>query len=154
MTYWAHNYYILLTSKWLFVKSVNPSCLCIEPQTIFILFCQNLTCENTYSTCSLYPLYLICLISSGPYSVTMLRQAGITANAVTLTWEQPQSKPKYSYLVQHTNGSSVLSEHHTSNTTATITGLLSGSNYSFTVTTQTADGTQAAPVTVSYFTRM
>ncbi|XP_054475501.1 tenascin-X-like isoform X1 [Anoplopoma fimbria] len=87
-----------------------------------------------------------------PYPVTMLRQTEITTNAVTLKWEQHESKSDYSYLVETTNGSfsrsnKVLNKHQN------ITGLLSGSNYSFTVTTQTADGTQAAPVTVSYFTR-
>ncbi|XP_053174860.1 receptor-type tyrosine-protein phosphatase eta [Scomber japonicus] len=84
-----------------------------------------------------------------PYPVTMLRQTEITTNAVTLVWEQLEKKSDYSYLVQITNGS--LSQIPT--TTFTFTGLLSGSNYSFIVTTQTVDGTQADPVTVSYFTR-
>ncbi|XP_040893830.1 receptor-type tyrosine-protein phosphatase eta isoform X2 [Toxotes jaculatrix] len=85
-----------------------------------------------------------------PYSVTELREAEITTNAVTLVWQQPESKPFYSYVVQFVNGSLVLREKVLN---GTITGLLSGSNYSFTVTTETADGTQAAPVTVSFFTR-
>ncbi|KAL7403339.1 hypothetical protein ABVT39_027926 [Epinephelus coioides] len=87
-----------------------------------------------------------------PYPVTMLRQTEITTSEVTLEWEQPESKPDYSYVVQTTNGSFPVSET-VFNRTATITKLLSGSNYSFTVTTQTADGTQADPRTVSYFTR-
>nr|XP_043874906.1 receptor-type tyrosine-protein phosphatase eta-like isoform X6 [Solea senegalensis] len=87
-----------------------------------------------------------------PFSVTNLRQTDITTDAVTLLWEQSHSKPHYSYVVQSSNGSSH-SEVVVSVNTSTITGLLSGSNYSFTVTTQTADGTQAAPVTVSFFTR-
>ncbi|KAM6925928.1 receptor-type tyrosine-protein phosphatase eta-like [Lycodopsis pacificus] len=88
-----------------------------------------------------------------PYAVTMLRQTGITTNAVTLEWEQHKNKSHYSYLLETTNGSITKSEVVLDKLDATITGLLSGSNYSFTVTTQTADGTQAAPVTVSYFTR-
>ncbi|XP_044047807.1 receptor-type tyrosine-protein phosphatase eta-like isoform X3 [Siniperca chuatsi] len=88
-----------------------------------------------------------------PYNVTMLRQAQITTNTVTLVWEQLESKSHYSYLLQASNGSFVLSKEVFKTTTSTISGLLSGSNYSFTVTTQTADGTLAAPVTVSYFTR-
>ncbi|XP_062276922.1 receptor-type tyrosine-protein phosphatase eta [Scomber scombrus] len=84
-----------------------------------------------------------------PYPVTMLRQTEITTNSVTLVWEQPDKKSYYSYVVQDTNGS--LSQIR--NTTYTFTGLLSGSNYSFIVTTQAADGTPADPVTVSYFTR-
>ncbi|XP_075944930.1 receptor-type tyrosine-protein phosphatase eta-like [Anarhichas minor] len=88
-----------------------------------------------------------------PYPVTMLRQTEITTNAVTLEWKQPENKSHYSYLLETTNGSFNKSEVVLNKHNATITGLLSGSNYSFTVTTQTADGTQAAPVTVSYFTR-
>ncbi|XP_078113681.1 receptor-type tyrosine-protein phosphatase eta-like isoform X1 [Sander vitreus] len=87
-----------------------------------------------------------------PYPVTNLTQTDITTNAVTLVWYQPESKPYYSYVVQTTNGSIFASEV-VSNKQIIITGLLSGSNYSFTVTTQTQDGTEAAPVTVSYFTR-
>ncbi|XP_042352632.1 receptor-type tyrosine-protein phosphatase eta isoform X3 [Plectropomus leopardus] len=87
-----------------------------------------------------------------PYPVTKLRPSEITTNAMTLVWEQLESKPQYSYVVQTTNGS--FSQNETVlNKTITITGLLSGSNYSFTVTTQAADGTPAAPETVSYFTR-
>ncbi|XP_073327843.1 uncharacterized protein [Pagrus major] len=87
-----------------------------------------------------------------PYPVTMLRQSEISTDAVTLVWEQPQSKPHYSFMVQTSNGSN-FAPLFRSNTTVTIPGLLSGSNYSFTVTTLTADGTQSEPVTVSYFTR-
>ncbi|XP_049429858.1 receptor-type tyrosine-protein phosphatase eta [Epinephelus fuscoguttatus] len=87
-----------------------------------------------------------------PYPVTMLRQTEITTSEVTLEWEQLESKPGYSYVVQTTNGSFPVSETVFDRNT-TIRELLSGSNYSFTVTTQTADGTQADPRTVSYFTR-
>ncbi|KAM7414244.1 hypothetical protein PAMA_019185 [Pampus argenteus] len=88
-----------------------------------------------------------------PYPVTMLRETDITTNAVTLVWEQPESKSNYLYVVQVTNGSLFQSKAEVSNTTYTITGLLSGRNYRFTVAAQTADGTLADPVTVSYFTR-
>ncbi|XP_041794912.1 receptor-type tyrosine-protein phosphatase eta isoform X3 [Chelmon rostratus] len=87
-----------------------------------------------------------------PCSVTMLRQTEITTDAVTLMWEQPDNKSHYSYVVEASNGSFSQS-NKVFNTSDTIAGLLSGSNYSFTVTTQTGGGTQAAPVTVSYFTR-
>lgn len=83
----------------------------------------------------------------------MLREAEVTTDAVTLVWEQQESKSHYSYVVQASNGSIFLS-NTVFNTTKMFIGLVAGSNYSFTVTTQTADGTQAAPVTVSYFTRM
>ncbi|XP_026220775.1 receptor-type tyrosine-protein phosphatase beta-like isoform X28 [Anabas testudineus] len=86
-----------------------------------------------------------------PYSVTQLQLTQITTNAVTLNWEQPENQ-SYSYSVQATNGSfSML--YKVSNTTYTIIGLLSGSNYNCTVTAETADGTQAAPVTIPCFTR-
>nr|XP_046249269.1 receptor-type tyrosine-protein phosphatase beta-like isoform X6 [Scatophagus argus] len=87
-----------------------------------------------------------------PHPVSMLRGAEITTNAVTLVWEQRERKPHYSFVVQASNGS-IFHSSTVSNTTYTITGLVAGSNYSFTVTTQTADGTQAAPVTESYFTQ-
>ncbi|XP_010764284.1 receptor-type tyrosine-protein phosphatase eta-like, partial [Notothenia coriiceps] len=86
-----------------------------------------------------------------PYSVANLRETEITTESVTLEWKQPADK-NYSYVVQTSNGSfyppAVTHKHN-----KTIHGLLSGSNYSFTVTTQTADGTEAAPMAVSYFTR-
>uniref|UniRef100_A0A8C3GCJ4 protein-tyrosine-phosphatase n=1 Tax=Cyclopterus lumpus TaxID=8103 RepID=A0A8C3GCJ4_CYCLU len=87
-----------------------------------------------------------------PYPVTMLRQTEISTNAVTLEWEPPENKSHYSYIVETTNGSFLQSEA-VANQHKVITGLLSGSNYSFTVTTQTPDGTQSAPVTVFYCTR-
>ncbi|KAG7244497.1 hypothetical protein INR49_030149 [Caranx melampygus] len=87
-----------------------------------------------------------------PLAVINLTETEITTNAVTLEWKQLNSKPHYTYEVKFTNGS--YSYHRVVNmTTDTVDGLSSGSHYSFTVTTQTADGTQASPVTVSYFTR-
>lgn len=90
---------------------------------------------------------------SGPHPVAMLREAEITTNTLTLEWEQKEVKPDYSYVVNVTNRSFYRSENAFT-TTHTVSGLQSGTNYSFTVTTQTADGTLAAPVTNSYFTRM
>lgn len=140
--------------------------ICTELQQIDF---QLLICKNCYAcvanhrcylyyfaqiwphTCSIYPLYLICLIFKGPYPVTELKETKITTDAVTLVWEQPERKPHYSYLVQTSNSSI---SKNVSVTMSNITGLNSGTNYSFTVITRTADGTQSAPVTVSYFTRM
>ncbi|KAJ4938008.1 hypothetical protein JOQ06_002635, partial [Pogonophryne albipinna] len=87
-----------------------------------------------------------------PYSVTNLRETEITTDSVTLEWEQPKDK-NYSYVVQTSNSSFNSFETVRNKHNQTIHGLLSGSNYSFTVTTQTADGTEAAPMAVSYFTR-
>ncbi|XP_070687308.1 receptor-type tyrosine-protein phosphatase eta-like [Pempheris klunzingeri] len=114
-----------------------------SPYNISVVTVGVLNYESTAVTAEKY---------TKPYPVTMLREAGITTNTVTLVWEQPESKTHYSYVVQYTNGS-LLASKEALNTTETITGLLSGTNYSFTVTTQTADSTQADPVTVSYFTR-
>lgn len=97
------------------------------------------------------PLNITCLFSSGPYSVIQLQNTQITTNAVTLSWEQPEYKPLYLFLVLVSNATF---NNVTVNPMYTVGGLLSGTNYSFTVTTQTADGTQAAPVTVSSFTRV
>ncbi|TNN87990.1 Receptor-type tyrosine-protein phosphatase eta [Liparis tanakae] len=82
----------------------------------------------------------------------MLRQTEISTDAVTLEWEAPKNYSNYSYLVETTNGS-VLQSETVVTQHKVITGLLSGTNYNFTVTTLTPNGTQAAPVTVSYFTR-
>ncbi|KAK1887148.1 Receptor-type tyrosine-protein phosphatase eta [Dissostichus eleginoides] len=86
-----------------------------------------------------------------PYSVTNLRETEITTDSVTLEWEQPEDK-HFSYVVQTSNGS-FHSSAVTHKQNITIHGLLSGSNYSFTVITHTADGTEAAPMALSYFTR-
>ncbi|CAI5664714.1 unnamed protein product [Oreochromis niloticus] len=89
-----------------------------------------------------------------PFPVSNLTQTQITTNAVTLVWTQQESKLSYSYRVQVTNESNVtVNELNVKITNATIINLRSGSNFNFTVTTLTADGTQADPVTVSYFTR-
>lgn len=83
----------------------------------------------------------------------MLRQSEITTDAVTLVWTQPESKRDYTYNVRYSNGT-FINTTTTTTTTITISQLLSGSNYSFTVITLAADGTQSEPVTVSNFTRM
>ncbi|XP_039470652.1 receptor-type tyrosine-protein phosphatase eta isoform X2 [Oreochromis aureus] len=89
-----------------------------------------------------------------PFPVSNLTQTEITTNAVTLVWKQQESKLSYSYWVQVTNESNVtVNELNVKITNATIINLRSGSNFNFTVTTLTADGTQADPGTVSYFTR-
>lgn len=81
--------------------------------------------------------------------MTNVREGEVTTENVTLLWEQPESKPQYSYAVQVSNGSAVTAP----NTWHKFTGLVPGSKNSFTVTTRTADGTSAAPVTVFLFTR-
>ena len=90
---------------------------------------------------------------AGPYPVSDLQQSGITPSSVVLTWSPPpQVKPGYSYLVDVSNyaGGPVV----TSETTYNVSGLLSGGNYTCTVTTQTMDGTKAlSPKTVHCFTR-
>ncbi|XP_037539109.1 receptor-type tyrosine-protein phosphatase eta [Nematolebias whitei] len=90
-----------------------------------------------------------------PYSVTNLRQTEITMHNLTLKWDQPEIKSDYSYQVQANSTPPDLpgSLNMTPLTVFTVTGLYSGSNYSFTATTLTADGTRAESVTASYFTR-
>ncbi|CAG5958272.1 unnamed protein product [Menidia menidia] len=85
-----------------------------------------------------------------PYAVTELKQTEITTNSVTLVWEQRESKTSYSYEVHVADKPPAKVVNITG---ATVLDLRSGSNYSFTVTTLTADGTRAEPATVSYFTR-
>ncbi|XP_055011887.1 receptor-type tyrosine-protein phosphatase eta [Boleophthalmus pectinirostris] len=89
-----------------------------------------------------------------PYPVTDLQQTEITPDSVTLIWNQTEHKPGYRYLVEVSNSSGPTSAPlNVTDLTVKVQGLISGTNYSFTVTTQTADGTAASPQTVSYFTR-
>ncbi|XP_072241597.1 receptor-type tyrosine-protein phosphatase eta [Leuresthes tenuis] len=83
-----------------------------------------------------------------PYPVRNLASTEITTNSVTLVWEQQEKKPSYSYEVL-VNGSRTTE----TTTNVTVRGLWSGSNFSVTITTLTANGTRSEPVTVSYFTR-
>ncbi|XP_054633086.1 receptor-type tyrosine-protein phosphatase eta isoform X4 [Dunckerocampus dactyliophorus] len=88
-----------------------------------------------------------------PYSVTTLRAAEISTEAVTLVWEQPENKPDYSYVVHVTHELYNLPSEVVSSTLYNISGLLSGNMYTFAVSTQAADGTRAAPRVKSFFTR-
>ncbi|XP_064786416.1 receptor-type tyrosine-protein phosphatase eta isoform X3 [Oncorhynchus masou masou] len=89
-----------------------------------------------------------------PRFVSGLTETGITPTDVTLVWDQPENKAGYSFKVEVTypNGS-LLNSINVNNTKRIVTGLQSGSNYTFTVTTLTEDGTMATPVKVSYYTR-
>uniref|UniRef100_A0A4W5NNG1 Fibronectin type-III domain-containing protein n=1 Tax=Hucho hucho TaxID=62062 RepID=A0A4W5NNG1_9TELE len=151
--------------------------------SVFHLDQQNLTEHNWTLLENLQSgtLYNISVVTVGPFdyqstvvttanytrpqSVIRLIEAGITTTNVTLVWFQPESKPGYSFRVvtiqsfcSVTNQSfcSVTNQSFcsvTTKTNTTITGLQSGSNYTFTVITLTGDSTMATPVTVSYFTR-
>ncbi|XP_077372151.1 receptor-type tyrosine-protein phosphatase eta isoform X2 [Festucalex cinctus] len=142
-----HNQYIfsidcksVTTNNWLFLKNLNSG----SPYSISVTTIGVMEYKSAAVTANNY---------TRPYSVTMLKAADITTNAVMLAWEQPEEKPSYSYLVHVTNGSFPPSEVVSMNLSATISGLLSGSNYTFTVSTQAADGTLAAPRSNSFFTR-
>lgn len=112
----------------------------ISRPLLFILFCPNLT-----------PVLSFRCISTEPYPVTTLGPSEITTDSVTLVWMQPESKPDYTYYVEYSNGTFI---NTTTTNSTTISQLLSGSNYSFTVITLAADGTRSDPATVSNFTRM
>lgn len=84
--------------------------------------------------------------------MTNLTEGEVTTTTVTLLWEQRESKPNYTYVVRHSNSSS--SPETTRNTTHRFTGLTPGSSYTFSVITQTLDGTRAAPVFAFLYTRM
>ncbi|XP_029993262.1 receptor-type tyrosine-protein phosphatase beta isoform X5 [Sphaeramia orbicularis] len=89
-----------------------------------------------------------------PFSVTNLELSEITTNSVTLMWIQPEDKSYYSFLVRVATNSNIIHEEVVSNKTYTATELQSGTNYSFSVQSQTPDGTTAPEaVTVSCFTR-
>ncbi|XP_075325609.1 receptor-type tyrosine-protein phosphatase beta [Odontesthes bonariensis] len=83
-----------------------------------------------------------------PYPVRTPTSTEITTNSVTLVWGQQEKKPSYSYEVLANGSKSVVYT-----TKVTVPNLWSGSNFSVTITTLTADGTRSEPVTASYFTR-
>uniref|UniRef100_A0A673B464 protein-tyrosine-phosphatase n=1 Tax=Sphaeramia orbicularis TaxID=375764 RepID=A0A673B464_9TELE len=78
-----------------------------------------------------------------PFSVTNLELSEITTNSVTLMWIQPEDKSYYSFLVRVATNSNIIHEEVVSNKTYTATELQSGTNYSFSVQSQTPDGTTA-----------
>ncbi|KAM7003473.1 receptor-type tyrosine-protein phosphatase eta-like [Tautogolabrus adspersus] len=128
---------VLVGNSWFLLTNLQSGC----PHSISVVTVGVGNYESSAVTAQNY---------TRPYPVTVRAdKTEITTNTVTLVWEQQESKCHLSYVVQVSNGA----PSQTVNTTKMFTGLSSGSNYSFTVTTQTADGTQAAPVTVSYFTR-
>ncbi|XP_057692294.1 receptor-type tyrosine-protein phosphatase eta isoform X2 [Corythoichthys intestinalis] len=85
-----------------------------------------------------------------PYPVTELEAEEITTGSVSLTWKQPEMKSDYSYTVLVANGSDPLK---VTTLNANISGLVSGSNYTFSVFARAGDGTLADPGIKSVFTR-
>ncbi|XP_056455026.1 fibronectin isoform X2 [Gadus chalcogrammus] len=77
--------------------------------------------------------------STRPHPVSNLTQTGIAPSSLVLTWSQRENQSDYSYLVHVSNSSNetVFESPHN------ISGLVSGGNYTCTVTTQTGDVTQA-----------
>ncbi|KPP66776.1 hypothetical protein Z043_114689, partial [Scleropages formosus] len=62
---------------------------------------------------------------------------------------QQDAKDSYSYLVQVLNRTKLVKNLTTNTTSATILDLESGSSFTFSVTTQAADGTTSTPVSIS-----
>lgn len=86
----------------------------------------------------------------GPESVQSLSAVTAEVN-LTLTWSKPVGhKPGYSFRVTWTNSTGlIISNRTTAMENLPINGLVPGSLYNFTVTTQTDDGTEGAPVSTS-----
>ncbi|XP_059916132.1 receptor-type tyrosine-protein phosphatase eta isoform X3 [Gadus macrocephalus] len=76
--------------------------------------------------------------STRPYPVSDLRQTGIAPSSLVLTWSQQGLQSGYSYLVHVSNSTTDTAFESPHN----FSGLVSGGNYTCTVTTQTGDGTQ------------
>ena len=88
---------------------------------------------------------------AGPYPVSNLTQTGIAPSSLVLTWSQHENQSGYFYLVHVSNSS----DDKASESPHNISGLVSGGNYTCTVTTQTGDGTQTLyPGTTPCYTRM
>ncbi|KAG9329562.1 hypothetical protein JZ751_003702, partial [Albula glossodonta] len=92
-------------------------------------------------------------IYTKPLSVTNLQVQMIGTTNVSLTWDQPDPKDWYMYVVTvtHPNGTQG-PPLKTSNTSAVIEDLTSGSNHTFTVSTEVPDGTISAGVSITLFT--
>ncbi|XP_049578499.1 receptor-type tyrosine-protein phosphatase eta isoform X2 [Syngnathus scovelli] len=127
-------------NNWFVLNKLNSG----SPYSISVVTVGVMGYKSTAVTATFY---------TRPYSVTMLNAAEITTNAVKLVWQQPEIKRNYSYLVHVTNGSFQSDEIVFTTLSANVSGLLSGNNYTFSVTTQAADGTRAAPQIKSFFTR-
>ncbi|KAI1903977.1 hypothetical protein AGOR_G00000950 [Albula goreensis] len=89
-----------------------------------------------------------------PLSVTNLQVQTIGTTNVSLTWDQPDPKDWYMYVVTvtHPNGTQG-PPLKTVKTSAVLGGLTSGSNHTFTVSTEVPDGTVSAGVSITLFTR-
>ncbi|CAL8296546.1 unnamed protein product [Boreogadus saida] len=79
--------------------------------------------------------------STRPYPVSGLNQTGIAPSSLVLTWSQHEHQYSYFYLVDVSN--STRPTDRASESPHNISGLVSGGNYTCTVTTQTGDGTKA-----------
>ncbi|XP_077451337.1 receptor-type tyrosine-protein phosphatase eta-like [Stigmatopora argus] len=88
-----------------------------------------------------------------PYPASTLKAENVSASSVTLTWEQPEAKADFSYLVEVSDGRDPPRVSTSESRRADISGLASGTNYTFSVKTRAADGTSAAPRILSAFTR-
>lgn len=98
----------------------------------------------------------LCLIPSGPHMVQNLK-ASPEETSITVSWERPQEyKDTYRYNVSWRAETPVSSEQFKNITGETfiISKLEPGTFYIITVITETADGTQAAPVTIHTRTGM
>ncbi|XP_029107595.1 receptor-type tyrosine-protein phosphatase eta-like isoform X6 [Scleropages formosus] len=84
-----------------------------------------------------------------PYSAVNLTSTSINTSSISLIWMQQDAKDSYSYLVQVLNRTKLVKNLTTNTTSATILDLESGSSFTFSVTTQAADGTTSTPVSIS-----
>ncbi|XP_067090238.1 receptor-type tyrosine-protein phosphatase eta [Osmerus mordax] len=90
-------------------------------------------------------------VTTRPERISGLNVTEIDEKKVTLQWMRPTGdKPGYKYAVNWTLSTE---PKETSDTTTVITGLVPGTNYTFMVTTQTADGTEGAPVSITRCTK-
>lgn len=72
---------------------------------------------------------------------------------ISITWnKRADYKETYSYIVTWQKSNGTFKSVVTPTTTYTITELVPGSQYNISVTTETSDGTQAAPKKVSVCT--
>ncbi|KAJ8417060.1 hypothetical protein AAFF_G00282870, partial [Aldrovandia affinis] len=86
-----------------------------------------------------------------PESVQDLQVSSTTAEVINITWNRPHHyKNGYSYIVMAWNSSNhILKNESTSNLASGLEGLVPGTKYSFSVTSQTFNRTKGSPVDIS-----
>ncbi|XP_073668808.1 receptor-type tyrosine-protein phosphatase eta isoform X2 [Paramisgurnus dabryanus] len=91
---------------------------------------------------------------TNPSAVSQLKVNNFTENSIFLIWEQNDEQQNgYSYLVQFRYPNNTDVQMTVNNTSAQLLSLKSASQYSISITTQTADGTKSDPQFITAYSK-